>query len=227
MKLIIGTRKTNAFYKLEQSLDVDGVSVKKRGRNFNDYNIVVDQGRIRDYFRGSNFSPIKRNEPDLYNKIFVENNNFITKARIDSYLSADLAEFMRQQLLTNGISFTFETVMSHEGKIDFLFQARQKGFRVYLYYVATEDPDININRVQLRVAQDGHHVTPDAIRNRYYKSLSNLKSAVKQTDRAYIFDNSGVQAKIIAEINEGSIVNLNDAIEVPNWVVQYLLKTTN
>ena len=163
----------------------------------------------------------------MYKKISIENNSFTTDAVIDSYLAADLAEFIRQQLLNSGVSFTYETVMSHSGKIDFLKKARENGFRVYLYYVATDDPDININRVKVRIEQDGHSVPDEVISNRYYKSLNNLREAVKQTDRAYIFDNSETQANLIAEINDGTDVTMNDAVEMPKWVAEYLLKNTN
>ncbi len=87
---------------------------------------------------------------------------------MDSYLAADLAEFIRQRILTEGLSFTYETVMSHPGKIHFFQKALSKGYRVYLYYIATVDPDINISRVNLRVAQDGHAVLPDVVRSRYF-----------------------------------------------------------
>jgi predicted ABC-type ATPase len=86
-----------------------------------------------------------------------------------------LADFIRQQLLINGISFTFETVMSHESKVDFLHKAKSNGYRVYLYFISTEDPEINISRVKVRVAQHGHHVDPEVIKTRYNKSLSHLK----------------------------------------------------
>lgn len=190
---------------------------------FTEYNLNITETQIQVFFRASTFSPIKRNEPDLWEKVKVINNEFICMTYVDAYLAADLAEFLRQQLLANDISFTYETVMSHPGKIDFLQVARNNGFKVYLYYIATEDPDINISRVNVRVAQDGHSVSPEVIRNRYYKSLSNLKEAVKQTNRAYIFDNSQSQAFLIAEINNGTDVAMNDAIKVPNWVAKYLL----
>jgi predicted ABC-type ATPase len=92
---------------------------------------------------------------------------------IDSYFCADIAEFLRQQLLKNGITFTYETVMSYTGKIDFLKRAKESGIGVYLYYIATEDPVININRVSLRVAQLGHNVPDSKVKSRYYNSLNN------------------------------------------------------
>lgn len=68
----------------------------------------------------------------------------------DSYLAAALAEAIRQELLAAGRTFTFETVMSHPSKIEFMKEARARGYRVYLYFVATDDPDINIDRVRRR-----------------------------------------------------------------------------
>ncbi|MGB3075865.1 MAG: zeta toxin family protein [Chitinophagales bacterium] len=190
---------------------------------FSDFNLNIQESKIQNFFRQSSFSPMKRNEPDLWEKVRIVNNDFICVTYVDSYLAADLAEFIRQQLLANDISFTYETVMSHPGKIDFLQDARKNGFRVYLYYIATEDPEINISRVNVRVALDGHSVLPEVIRNRYFKSLANLREAVKQTNRAYIFDNSQNKAFLIAEINNGTDVAMNDAIEVPYWVAEYLL----
>jgi predicted ABC-type ATPase len=191
--------------------------------NFSNYHLEVSNEQIKDFFRRSLFSPIKRKEPDLCDKLNVTHNTLKIFTKVDSYLAADLAEFIRQQILEVGISFTYETVMSHAGKIDFLQKARNQGYRVYLYYIATVDPEINISRVNIRVAQDGHPVSPEVIRNRYYKSLENLKQAVKQTNRTYIFDNSKNQARLIAEITDGIDVVLNNVNDTPAWVVQYLL----
>lgn len=191
--------------------------------DFNDYQISVSDELLKDFFRHSNFSPQKRNELDLWSKLSVSNNILNVFTSIDSYLTADIAEFIRQQLLIHDISFTYETVMSHKGKIDFFKKAQEKGFRVYLYYIATEDPEINVSRINFRVEQKGHNVAPEIVKNRYYKSLSNLYEAVKHTHRAFIFDNSQSQAKLISEITNGSEVALDADDELPNWVSEYLL----
>ena len=142
---------------------------------------------------------------------------------IHSYLAADLAEFIRQQLVANGISFTYETVMSHKSKIDFLQTAKEQGYRIYLYFVATENPEINISRVNVRVAQHGQNVAPDVIINRYFRSLQQLYAAVKISNRAYIWDNSDTASLLIAEITDGENVIIMDTDKVPNWFVKYLV----
>lgn len=159
----------------------------------------------------------------MWQKIHVNKNILSTTAVVDSYLAADLAEFIRQSLLESGTSFTYETVLSHPGKIGFLREAMLKGYKVYLYFIATENPEINVGRVNLRVAKSGHFVPPEVVRSRYFKSLGNLKEAIKNTNRAFIFDNSQRQALFIAEILEGKDVYLNDIYPMPNWVVKYLV----
>lgn len=190
---------------------------------FNSFQLNITQEQLQDFFKKSTFSPIKRNEPNLWSKIVVDKNILKINAEVDSYLAADIAEFIRQQLLTSQISFSYETVMSHPGKIDFLKYARSQGFKVYLYFIATEDPEINISRVNVRVAQNGHPVKPETVTDRYYKSLGQLREAIRNCDDAYLFDNSGKVSSLIANIKKGAEVTLVDEENVPNWFSNYVV----
>ena len=192
--------------------------------NFSDFKLSVKEKVIKSFFQNSQFSPIKRNELDLFEKIQIEDNFLICNTFIDSYLAADLAEFIRQQLLKHSISFTFETVMSHPSKLEFLKKAKFLGYRIYLYFVATEDPEINISRVNLRVELKGHPVSPQKITNRYFKSLQLLLSAIKISDRAFIWDNSQEKAIFLAKIEDGINLTFNDLNEfLPHWFVDSVL----
>jgi predicted ABC-type ATPase len=188
------------------------------------YQIAATTLEIQHYFRKSQFAPLKLNIPDLFSHISIFQRRIILSSSItpDSYIAADMAEWIREELLQSGVSFSYETVMSHPGKLDFLAKAIHEGYRVYLYFVATEDPEINVNRVDIRVSQSGHAVSPEIIKKRYYKSLGNLKKAVLLTDRAYLFDNSGSISKLVATIMNSNEVEIVDPATTPNWVVQYL-----
>lgn len=190
---------------------------------FSLYNLTVTTEQLQTFFKRSTFAPLKRQEPNLWSSLLVKDNVLHVTTNVDAYLAGDLAEFIRQQLLANDISFTYETVMSHGSKLDFLQQARDKGFRVYVYFIATEDPEINISRVNIRVAQDGHNVDPAIVRERYYRSLKNLKSAIKLSNRAYVWDNSSTLSNLIAEITNGDDVKIIDTNIVPAWFVKYLI----
>ncbi len=121
---------------------------------------------------------------------------------VDSYLASVLADAIRRELLDEGKTFTFETVMSSRDKVDFMREARERGYRVYLYFVATDDPDINLDRVQRRVLQGGHPVPEDKVRKRYRESIDLMTEACSVAHRSYIFDNSGSKHKLLAEVNE-------------------------
>jgi predicted ABC-type ATPase len=41
--------------------------------------------------------------------------------------------------------------------LEYLKKAQQRGFRTYLYFVATDNPTINISRVRNRVRIEAHY----------------------------------------------------------------------
>ena len=118
----------------------------------------------------------------------------------NSYLASIASALIRAQLITSKTDFTFETVMSSNDKIQVLKDSRNAGFKNYLYYIATDDPAINIQRVSNRVSTGGHAVPEEKIRQRYYRSLDLLLDAIKLADRAFIFDNSGSENTWLAEV---------------------------
>lgn len=102
-----------------------------------------------------------------------------------------IADFLRNKLLTEGVKFSFETVFSHEGKVEFIRRAKEAGYKVYLYFVSTEHPRINVYRVKkVRVPNTGHDVDEDKIISRYYRSMDLLYDASQYCYQAYFFDNS-------------------------------------
>lgn len=135
---------------------------------------------------------------------------------VNSYWASVLADLIRHMLLAARISLSFETVMSSPDKIDFLKTAKAAGYRIYLYFVATEHPDINVARVQHRVQTGGHPVDEDKVRARYVRTLGLLSEAVFYTDRAYIFDNSDRERIWVAEVTDGAQLEIKtDAM--PAW----------
>ena len=144
---------------------------------------------------------------------------------VNSYFASVIADFLRQKLLERRVSFTFETVMSSEDKIALLEKAQRLGYRTYLYFVATGDPIINISRVKNRVKlMGGHDVPEEKIVSRYYRSLGLLIKAVRNTNRAYIFDNSQHEHIWLAEITDGKTLEIKTD-HVPAWFQSAFLAT--
>jgi len=145
---------------------------------------------------------------------------------VNAYFASVAVDFLRSRLLAQKASFTFETVMSHPGKVALLAEAQRAGYRTYLYYVATDDPEINISRVRNRVGLGGHPVPEDKIVSRYYRSLELLAEAIRHTSRAYLFDNSTDNADRshtwLAEITDGRSLELKTD-SIPPWFKQSVL----
>jgi predicted ABC-type ATPase len=66
---------------------------------------------------------------------------------------------MRKECIANGRSLIFETVLSAPDKISFVQRAKQAGYFIRLFFIATDDPQINAARIANRVLAGGHDVT--------------------------------------------------------------------
>jgi predicted ABC-type ATPase len=140
-----------------------------------------------------------------------------------SYEAAFAAAFIRYLLLKHGKSFSVETVMSHPSKLDEIREANKRGYKTYLYFICTENPQINISRVENRVNKGGHRVSEEKLVNRYQRSLQNLVEAYNITLRSYFFDNSKRTTELIAEGYMGKQIKTykND---LPNWFEDILVR---
>jgi predicted ABC-type ATPase len=104
--------------------------------------------------------------------------------------AASLADSMREEALATGQSLAFETVLSTDGKLDYLRQAKAAGYFVRLFFVGTESPAINAARITERFIKGGHEVPIVKIVTRYARSLANSVAAARIADRAYFYDNT-------------------------------------
>jgi predicted ABC-type ATPase len=192
-------------------------AIRQRGYlDFTQYELVVDERVLRGFLKNSSLLKKYHLLDDVDQLTFSENKLYFNLLIVNSYHASVLSDFIRQELIAAKISFSFETVMSSEDKVLFLQTAQQAGFRTYLYYVATEAVEINIERVQIRVSQGGHAVPEEKIRTRYDRSLELLIRAVDFSNRAFIFDNSGEDKAFIAEVTDGQKIEMQ-VDEMPHW----------
>lgn len=196
---------------IEKKLNAEGFI------DFSDFQISPASDELLNFLGKSELGDVAALLKPKVQVRFVEGKLYFDAVKINSYHASVLADFIRRKLVEQKISFSFETVMSHPDKIEFLKFAKANGFRTYLYFVATEDPDINVDRVRIRVASGGHPVPEEKIRERYYRSIALLFNALEQSDRAYIFDNSGTTRAFIAEITDGDTLKF-EVNEIPHWV---------
>ncbi len=188
------------------------------------YRVTTTAEEILEHFRTSSFLHSAGLSGGAAQLQFTEGRLQFGSVEVNAYFASVAADFLRQRLLARKIPFTLETVMSSPDKVRLLEQARGLGYRTYLYYIATDDPEINISRVRTRVSQGGHDVPEDKIVSRYHRSLDLLMPAVRQTHRAYVFDNSShaENRTWLAEVTNGRTLELKTD-RIPAWFKRAVL----
>lgn len=104
--------------------------------------------------------------------------------------AAQFADSLREDALATGQSLAFETVLSTEGKLDYLRRAKAAGYFIRVFFVGTESPAINAARITERFIKGGHEVPITKIVARYGRSMANSVLAARIADRAYFYDNT-------------------------------------
>jgi predicted ABC-type ATPase len=90
-----------------------------------------------------------------------------------------------------------ETVLSTPKYRPLIRLAKSFGFEIRLLYVCLNSPELNVERVRLRVAKGGHAVPENKVVERYKRSFSQLPWFLRNADFAVIFDNSGASPTVV------------------------------
>lgn len=158
------------------------------------------------------------NPDEVADKIFGDWNSDSSVLKAANYCTE-----WRERCLKERTSFVFETVFSSQDKIDFLLRAKQAGFFIRVFFIATHHPSINAARIANRVMEGGHDVPITKIISRFYKSIMNCEIIAKFVDRLYVYDNSvdGKDAMPLFRLSNG-VLGKKYVNEIPEWAVNIL-----
>ena len=128
--------------------------------------------------------------------------------------AAQYCEQWRENCLATRRSLIFET----ENKVQFIKRAKNIGYFVRLFFVATNHPSINAARIARRVMLGGHDVPISKIISRYEKSILNCHIAAQLADRTYVYDNSvdNGDAQLLFRMTNGKLIK-QYSVDIPEW----------
>ena len=118
-------------------------------------------------------------------------------------------------LMAQRTDFIVESTLAGHGAISLMTAAARAGYRTILIYIALGEPELNIDRVRLRVAQGGHDVPDADIRRRHARSLSHAPEAIRLADEAVLVDNAGPEPARVLMFQKGVLRWCSP--EVPPW----------
>jgi len=100
-------------------------------------------------------------------------------------------------LASQKVDFAFETTLAARSFARFLKKCKGEGYRINLYYLWLESPDLAVERVARRVASGGHDIPDDIIRRRYQRGIKNFFELYSPlADRWIVYDNYNQRQKI-------------------------------
>jgi len=151
---------------------------------------------------------------------FVNADELARGLSIDAAEAAQLANRIRQELLEQGESFVFETVLSDPvgDKVDFLARAAARGYTVVLIFIGIDDAQVSEQRVAMRVMQGGHDVPAEKLAARFPRTMRNLARAIQRLPHVLVFDNTDLAHPFrqVAEFRDWKLLSANEPI--PRWL---------
>ncbi|WP_457607658.1 AAA family ATPase [Nitratifractor sp.] len=126
----------------------------------------------------------------------------------------------RKRFLNDGISFGLETTFSGNSEKQLIDDAIDKGYDIYMVYIALSDPLLNVQRVRARVQNKGHFVDPAIVVRRYDKSMRQITQVAPKVKALYLFDNSQTHYKRIASLRKSGARGEQNIIlntPLPEW----------
>ena len=136
------------------------------------------------------------------------------KNSADVFRAGKIAVSLIKKYLDEGISFNQETTLCGHSILKNIERAKELGYDIELYYVGLASADLAKSRVEQRVRDGGHGISPADIEKRYTESLENLKEIIPKCDRVKLYDNT-VSFRKIASFIQGELKDC--AEDVPQW----------
>ncbi len=116
-----------------------------------------------------------------------------------------------EDLLRRGEDFAIETTLATKTYNDFIRRAREKGYRVRLFYFWLPTVEHAIERVRARVSSGGHNIPEEVIRRRYEAGKRNLADIyIHIVDDWIIVDNSDITPDVVATKGRDEGVAINN-----------------
>ena len=152
---------------------------------------------------------------DFGRAIWIINPDLLTRRIVDQeQLALDEANlqaverimgWLRASLRTHH-TVGVETVLSTDKYRVLVNEAKDFGFEIRLIFVMLATPDLNVERVRLRIRRGGHAVPEDKIVTRFHRSLAQLPWFLEAADQAFVYDNSGATPRLVlAKDGDGDI----------------------
>ena len=115
-----------------------------------------------------------------------------------------------KDLIHRFVDFAFETTLSGKFYKYLLHNAKNKGYKIHIFFLWIPTPELALARIKDRVVDGGHDVPEPDVKRRFYRSINNFFKLYRPLlDSWILFDNSGAIPVPIAKEEKSKIIILN------------------
>jgi predicted ABC-type ATPase len=121
----------------------------------------------------------------------------------------------RDAMLREQRSFAVEDLVVDT---ELLESARSAGYTTKVVFISTEDPNLNVGRIIIRMSRGGQSVLLSTIPESYKESLKSLPEARRHADDVLVYDNTpdGKGHRIVARFIAGELIKVTHSS--PEWL---------
>ncbi len=101
---------------------------------------------------------------------------------------------------------------------ELLESARQAGYTTKVLFISTEDPNLNVGRILVRMSRGGQAVPLSTIPESYEEAMKSLPEARRHADDLLVYDNTpnGKGHRLVARFIAGELVKTTHS--APEWL---------
>ena len=123
----------------------------------------------------------------------------------------------QQPLLDDRRSFAVEEIRVDTQLLD---QAKAAGYSTKVLFISTEDANLNVGRVLMRMSRGGQAVPVSSVIDSYQESTKNLSEVPKHADELLVYDNTAHRRgfRVVAQFIEGKLSKT--AQTIPDWAAK-------
>ena len=101
---------------------------------------------------------------------------------------------------------------------ELLESARDAGYATKVVFISTEDPNLNVGRILVRMSRGGQSVPLNTIPESYKQSMKSLSEARKHADDVLVYDNTpdGKGHRLVARFIAGELIKTTHT--PPDWL---------
>jgi len=162
----------------------------------------------------SSFTGVLKKEKSNHGCV-IDVDKIALERNCDAIESGKIAISKMDKCLNDMVSFGQETTLSGHRTVATIKEAKEKGYKIRLFYIGLNTQDELLTRIKNRVSKGGHNIGEEDVKRRYNKRFEDLMKILPFCDEVSLFDNENGFIHV-GEYRNGELIRIGEY--KPQWL---------